>query len=343
MGEFPFKPRVVGWELTLKCNMNCIHCGSSAGHPRPNELTLEEGFDLIDQLVDLGAEILTLSGGEPLIHPHWDKYAKRLVEAGVKTYMITNGLLLEQNVEKILDTGMKRIGVSLDGTEKTHNFIRNHPNSFALAMRGIKKAKSMGLSVGAITHISKANIDEMEDMYEIFSSIPLDFWQIQITFKQGRMLQHDDFSLEPEQMLPIAEFVHRKQQSGGHMKVIPGDNLGYYCDPPIRTRPWKGCFAGRHLIGIDADGAVKGCLSLPREFVEGNIREEPLRQIWEDPNRFKYNRYFSLDMLEGYCKGCPKGDPCRGGCTVTAYSSTGSKFNNPYCVYRIQSREGNGQ
>lgn len=335
MSDFPFKPKVVGWELTLRCNMNCIHCGSSAGSARPDELSDEEALNLIDQLVELGTEVVTLSGGEPMTHPSWHIFAKKFVDAGVNTYMITNGLLLEQNVEKILSTGMKRLGVSLDGTEKTHNFIRNHPNSYKIAMKGIKKAKEAGISVGAITHISKANIDEMEDMYKDFLENKLDFWQIQITFRQGRMKEHEDFSLEPEQLVGIAEFVHEKQKEG-KMFVAPGDNLGYYCEPPIRDKPWKGCFAGRHLVGIDADGSVKGCLSLPREFVEGNIRQEPLKVIWEDTQRFKHNRYFSPDMLEGYCKGCPKAIPCRAGCTVTAYSATGSKFNNPYCLFRVQ-------
>jgi len=336
MSEFPFKPRVVGWELTLRCNMNSIHCGSCAGPPRPDELTEEEGLALIDGLIDMGTEVLTLSGGEPLIHPSWHVYAKKLIDGGVNTYMITNGLILEQSIPKMLDSGLRRIGISLDGTEKIHNFIRNHPDSFNIAIKGAKKAKEAGIKVGAVTHISKANFDEMEKMYEIFSAIPLDYWQIQITFKLGRMKENDRYSLDPEQLPAIAEFIHRKQQIEHGLKVVPGDNMGYYCSHSIRKHKWKGCFAGRHLMGIDADGSVKGCLSLPREFVEGNIRKEPLRKIWEDSERFKYNRYFSTDMLEGYCKDCPQGDPCRAGCVVTAYSATGNRFNNPYCVYRVE-------
>jgi len=145
--------------------MNCIHCGSSAGSARPDELTREEGFDLIDQLIDLGAEVVTLSGGEPMIHPHWQEYATRLVESGVRAYMITNGLLLEKNVQNIVDSGMRRIGISLDGTEKTHNHIRNHPDSFRIALRGARAAKEAGLSAGAITHVSKLNFSELEDIY----------------------------------------------------------------------------------------------------------------------------------------------------------------------------------
>lgn len=332
MSDFPFKPRVVGWELTLRCNMRCIHCGSSAGSPRPNELTEAEGLDLIDQMADLGTQVVTLSGGEPLTHPSWPVYARRLVDAGVSTFMITNGLVLEKNVSRMVDSGLKRIGISFDGVEKAHNFIRDHEESYATALRAARAAKKAGLAVGAITHVSKANFEDLEEMYRVFSDIGFEYWQVQITFKQGRMRENEDFSLEPARLEDVAAFVSAKRALKG-LRVVPGDNLGYYCDPPIRDKPWKGCFAGRHLMGIDADGAVKGCLSLPRELVEGNIREEPLRKIWEDPERFRYNRYFSEDMLKGHCAGCDMARKCRGGCTVTAFSATGERFDNPYCVY----------
>jgi len=339
MTGFPFKPRVVVWELTLRCNMQCIHCGSSAGKPRPGELSEAEGFSLIDQLKDLGAEIVTLSGGEPLTHPSWPKYAERLVKAGVTTYIITNGLLLEKNLSAVVGSGIKRIGISFDGAEKTHDFIRNRQGSFAAARKAAGKAKEAGLSVGAVTHVSRANSQDLEDMYRVFMEIPLDYWQLQITFAQGRMKEHDDLSLALEGLPALVRFVQEKQALKG-LDVVAGDNLGYYCAPDIR-KPWKGCFAGRHLMGVDADGSIKGCLSLPREFVEGNIRKEPLRAIWEDPQRFKYNRYFSPDMLKGHCAGCPKAEPCRGGCTVTAYSATGDRFDNPYCIFGL-SRRGSG-
>jgi len=341
MTEFPFKPRVVGWELTLRCNMRCLHCGSIAGEPRPDELTVEEGFSLIDQLIELGTEVVTLSGGEPMTHPAWDQYARRLVDAGVRTYMITNGLILEQNVDRLVTAGMRRLGISIDGTEKTHNMIRNHPDSFGRAMAGARKAQEAGIQIGAITHISGANIGEMEDMYRLLQDAGFKFWQIQLAFSEGRMKEHDDYALDPQQIPEIVRFVHECQQRGGNLKVVAGDNLGYFEEPSIREKPWKGCFAGRHVMGIDADGTVKGCLSLRREnFAEGNIRNESLRQIWEDPQRFRFNRYFSPDMLSGHCSSCPHAIPCRAGCVVTAFASTGNRFDNPYCAFRVQSGKG---
>lgn len=335
MSDFPFKPRVVGWELTLRCNMRCLHCGSSAGQPRSNELTVEEGFSLIDQLIELGTEVLTLSGGEPMTHPAWDQYAKRLIDGGVRTYMISNGLLLERNIGRLSACGIKRLGVSIDGCEEMHDHIRNYPGCFKQAMHGIAAAHEAGIKVGAVTHISGANKHLLEDMYKVMLDNRLDFWQIQIAFKQGRMKEHPQYELMPSDLPAIADFVARCQKEG-KLPVVPGDNFGYYEEPAMRAKPWKGCFAGRHLLGIDADGSVKGCLSMSRDFVEGNIRTEPLRKIWEDPNRFRYNRYFDVNMLKGHCRGCPHAIPCRAGCTACAVSYSGERFDNPYCLFRVQ-------
>ncbi len=339
MAEFPFKPRVVVWELTLRCNMRCIHCGSTAGQPRPDELSVEEGFNLIDQLVDLGMEVITLSGGEPLTHPAWDQYAKRLVEAGVHTYIITNGLLLEQNIDRIVASGVKRLGISFDGTEPVHDKIRNHPGCFKKAIAGAHKAMEAGLKMGAVTHVSGANIGELQGMYDILHREGFKFWQIQTVFHQGRMKEHPEFWLDPQELPKVVQFVAECQKKG-EIDVIPGDNLGYYSIPSIRKRPWKGCNAGRHLLGVEANGNIKGCLSLPSEFVEGNIRKEPLRQIWEDPERFRLNRYFDKSMLKGHCRNCPHAIPCRAGCWVTAYSASGDRFDNPVCAFRVQSGKG---
>jgi MoaA/NifB/PqqE/SkfB family radical SAM enzyme len=175
MTGFPFKPRVVGWELTLRCNMRCVHCGSSAGAPRPDELSEAEGFGLIDGLVELGTEVLTLSGGEPLLHPSWHRYARRLVDAKVATYMITNGLLLEENIPKVLDSGLRRIGLSIDGMEAAHDLIRNQPGSFKAVLRAAEAAKKAGLSVGAVTHVSRANAKDLSEMYRKFTDAGLDY------------------------------------------------------------------------------------------------------------------------------------------------------------------------
>ncbi|MDQ7824689.1 MAG: radical SAM protein [Candidatus Eremiobacteraeota bacterium] len=333
--SFPFKPKIVGWELTKRCNFQCLHCGTPAGAPRENELTLEESLKLIDDLAGLGCEVLTLSGGEPLMHPHWDKFAHRLREKGIDPYMITNGYYLEENIEKILATPLRRIGLSIDGTAEIHDHIRQHPGSYERALRGARRAKEKGIAVGVVTHVSRYNFDALDEMERVFRGVPMDFWQIQVTFLSGRMKEHGESVLEPSELPRVAAFVE-KARIGRDMLVCAGDNLGYYSCRDIVDKPWKGCHAGRWVLGIESDGTLKGCLSLPGEFREGNIRTRPLGELWEDRSLFKLNRYFNPDDLAGYCSECDKKLDCRGGCKVTAFSSTGNAFDNPYCLYRVE-------
>ena len=66
-----YYPRFCVWELTLACDMRCLHCGSFAGARRPDELTFEEMLQVAEQLIRLGCEKVTLGGGEPTLHPRW--------------------------------------------------------------------------------------------------------------------------------------------------------------------------------------------------------------------------------------------------------------------------------
>jgi radical SAM protein with 4Fe4S-binding SPASM domain len=140
-------------------------------------------------------------------------------------------------------------------------------------------------------------------------------------------------------------------------KVYPGHDVGYYGEPEegLRTHApklpfWTGCSAGCSVIGIESNGNIKGCLSLPsamngtERFIEGNIRETPLAEIWSRKNAFRYNRQFTVEDLGGYCRQCEYAEVCRGGCTWTTFAERGAVRDNPYCYWRQlkekESREG---
>ncbi len=332
---FPFIPKIGGWELTRRCNYRCLHCGTSCGAPREDEMTLDQAYAVIDDLAELGCEILTLSGGEPLMHPHWDKFAIRLNERGITPYMITNGYYIKDNIERILNAPLRRIGLSIDGTEKIHNHIRQTPNAYQIAMESARLLHENGIEVGAVSHASRFNLEVLEDMYREFLDVPFNFWQVQVTFSSGRMKEHQEAVLKPEELPIVAKFVADKRKEG-KMMVCAGDNLGYYSHFNISDSEWKGCHAGRWVIGIEADGHIKGCLSLPEDFREDNVKNRPLREIWRDRNLFKLNRYFNPGDMTGSCAGCDKAVQCRGGCKVTAFCSSGSIYDNPYCLYRVE-------
>jgi radical SAM protein with 4Fe4S-binding SPASM domain len=99
---------------------------------------------------------------------------------------------------------------------------------------------------------------------------------------------------------------------------------------------WKGCQAGITTIGIQSDGGVKGCLSLPNNFVEENIRKRGLIDIWNDNIFTSYNRHFKKENLKNKCKECKYGESCKGGCNTMSIALTNEMHCNPYCLYMLE-------
>jgi radical SAM protein with 4Fe4S-binding SPASM domain len=99
---------------------------------------------------------------------------------------------------------------------------------------------------------------------------------------------------------------------------------------------WGGCKAGINVIGIESDGVVKGCPSLPTTpYAGGNVRALSLEQIWEHAEAIRFTRDREIDELWGFCKTCYYADICRGGCSWTAHSTLGRRGNNPFCHHRV--------
>ena len=342
------KPRFCVWEVTLNCNMRCLHCGSYAGASRVNELSLEEAFSVADQLADLGCERLTLSGGELLLRADWDKIAERLIMRGIRVGIISNGFFMDRNMGKI--TRLRRlelVAMSIDGLRDTHDRFRRVEGSYDRVIAAFKELKRLNIPVAAVTSISQWNLRELEGLYEVLAPIGVYAWQLQPLFGGGRMREHPELMPGPEDLETIARFIISKKKAG-RMLVYPADGVGYFTelDAPMRGYLWQGCQAGLQVIGIEANGNVKGCLSLNPEalednpFVEGNVRKQTLREIWEDPTKFQYNRRFDYRKLRGFCKTCPHVKQCRCGCSAQAYFATGTIYDSPYCMYAARCNPG---
>jgi radical SAM protein with 4Fe4S-binding SPASM domain len=92
------------------------------------------------------------------------------------------------------------------------------------------------------------------------------------------------------------------------------------------------------VLGIQSDGGVKGCLALSDDFIDDNIRNRSIIDIWNDPNSFAYNRQFTKEELGDQCKSCKYGMSCKGGCSTRSHSLTGMLHNDTRCLYRIEQK-----
>lgn len=337
-----YYPRQAVWEMTLRCNMNCMHCGSRAGKARQDELTLEECKDIAKQLIDMGLEQITLIGGEIFTLDFWHIIARQFVDNGVSTNIITNAYLLgDKQLEQIEKSGIKMVAVSIDGTEKTHNLIRGKKDSFERAIKALDILKEKGYQTSVVTTVMKLNIDQLEELYKIFKDHKVDAWQIQLATPMGNA-SDNDLLVEPERVKDIIDFIVDKRNESD-MVIFPGDDIGYYNEKEEELRGYpgesfifNGCGAGLFVVGIDSVGNVKGCESLyDDKFIEGNLRKESLEEIWNKEGAFSYNRDFTPDKLTGKCKNCEMGKYCAGGCRQMCYFTSGEYYNNMYCARNI--------
>lgn len=336
-----YYPKFAVWELTLACNMKCLHCGSYAGSSRVNELTLDEALFVADQLADIGCERITLSGGELLLRKDWDRIAERLLTRGVKVGLISNGFFMKENIKKIKRLpALDMVAMSLDGTRETHDAFRRVEGSFSRVTEAFQALRDLGMPTAAVTSISKWSLNELDRIHDILASLGIHAWQLQLIFGGGRMREHRELMPEPNDIEKIASFIGARKKDSP-IALHPADGIGYYTEleDQIRSTQWRGCQAGISVLGIEANGNIKGCLSLypeavhDNQFVEGNIRAETLREIWEDPERFAYNRRFDYRRARGVCRSCPHLKECRCGCTAQAFFDRGTIYENHYCMY----------
>jgi len=321
--------------------MRCIHCGTAAGKQRADELTHDEAIALIDELAELGTESITISGGEPLLRKDWRDLALRMRERGVKPYMITNGFAVTPEiVQDMKQIGFTNIGVSLDGTEPTHNYIRANEKSFKRAVEAMGMMRDAGVRFCAITQVSNINLDELDEIRKILTDVSCPAWRIQMTTPTGRMPREMVLSLDKYPVL-VDKILEYQKKEGIHIDI--GENVGYFgCKGTelMGGQAYFGCYAGTRVAGIESNGDIKGCLSMPEEFVEGNIRDGGFARVWNNPDGFAYNRKFTRETADGACRECDFLPLCRGGCATTSWAATKSRANNPYCIYQIEKSQG---
>ncbi len=332
---FPFN---IGWELTLACNLRCNHCASAAGLPRHDELTTKEALKICDQFPALLVQDVNFTGGEPLLRPDWKEIAIYLKDLGISTNIITNGLALEsKTVSQIKSVGISNVGISLDGLEKTHDNIRGRKGSFKHVLRSIEILQREGIHIMVITTVNKLNISELPAILHLLQSIGIRDWRVQPLIPTGRANNFKELEMDDLGILELGRFIQNwapKSEKEG-TRIICSDGLEYIGGTSDSERPWRGCPAGWVTCGITSDGKVKGCLSLPDELVEGDLRKNDLWSIWFHPDSFAYTRRFSYGQLGSNCSSCSKAVECLGGCSSNSYTASGKFHNDPYCFYKI--------
>lgn len=354
------KPLYAVWELTMKCDQPCEHCGSRAGAARASELSTEELFRVADELERLGTRELALIGGEAYLRPDLPKIVEYLSKKGMRVSMQTGGRAFHKERAKMLkDAGMYGIGVSVDGPMRIHDKLRGNLGSYNAAMKALDNAREVGMVVTSNAQINQLNYKHLWELAEALWKKDVIAWQVAFTVPMGRAADRPEWIIEPYMVPEVVdtlaaiqlEGVKRWKGTGEIFNIFIGNNIGYYGphETTLRSRPggkesfWQGCKAGTYVVGIESDGTVKGCPSLPTApYAGGNVRDMPLEQIWTESDKIRFTRDRTTDEMWGFCKTCYYADECRAGCSWTAHCTLGKRGNMPFCYHRAKTLEKQG-
>jgi len=348
---------LVAWELTRSCNLFCAHCrGSATPDSYPDELTTEECFRLVDQILEVGRPIIILTGGEPLARSDVMEIARYAVNKGLRVVMGTNGTLITEEIaSKLKAVPVSRLGISLDFpvAELQDNF-RGQAGAFVAMMKGIANARRAGIEIQINSTITRLNVDYLDDLLTIALDVGAVAFHPFMLVPTGRGKGLESVELSPERYEQTLHWIYDKQvELGDKIFFKPTDAPHYLRVVKQRQKQdqrakakvatghnpaniiTRGCLAGTGFCFVSYLGKVKGCGYLDVEA--GDIRKESFAQVWANSPLFHQLR--DLSNLKGKCGICEYKGIC-GGCRARAYEATGDYLEaEPYCVYEPVARQ----
>jgi heme b synthase len=361
--ETTYVPRLLFWETTAGCNLECIHCRrlDVSKQLMQNDMTTQEAFDFVDDLAGFAKPILVLSGGEPLFRPDIFAIARHAQSRGLTVALATNGTLINETVARaIVDAGIQRVAISIDGAdETTHDNFRKQAGSLAAAMNGFRNLKCLGMSMQINCTVTKHNVHQVETLYRQAIEMGADALHLFMLVPVGCGVQIAESSMLPaEKYEEVLNWMYDKSKLGElHMKATcaphyfrvmkqrgveerraghPGHAAGHSTATHRGTHPQgmaamtKGCLAGSAICFVSHTGEVFPCGYLP--VSAGNVKRQRFGEIWERSEVFGHLR--NDDELGGKCGLCEFKRVCMG-CRARAYYDTHGDYmaEEPYCIY----------
>lgn len=344
-----FEPKWIAWEITRMCNLNCVHCRSSSGmeverHP---DFSVEEAFRVINDISSYGKPVIVLSGGEPLLRKDVFDIAKHGTDKGLRMCLATNGLLVTDKVcEKIKESGIKIVSLSLDGASKDiHDNFRKQEGAFFGTINAAGLFKKHGIEFIINSSFTKRNREEIPKIYSLAKKLGATAWYMFMIVPTGRGEEIMSELISKEDYENILQWHYGMESGEKEMLVRPTCAPHYYRivlqkskegDKKFERRTLKfstggakGCIAGQVISFIDVNGNVLPCSYFPMSA--GNIKERSFKEIWEDSELFKNLRDFK--KYKGSCGSCEYIGVC-GGCRARAYAISGDYLDEePFCMH----------
>jgi radical SAM protein with 4Fe4S-binding SPASM domain len=336
-------PSIAVWELTLRCDLGCRHCGSRAGGARDAELSTAQALGVVEQLADLGLKEVTLIGGEFYLRGDWHEIAAAISAKDMLCSIVTGARQLsDERIAQAAAAGVGKISLSIDGLESTHDALRGSHGSWQAAVSAAHRIAAAGIDLSVNTQCNRLSMPELPAIADLLRDVGARSWMPILTAPMGRAADRPSLMLQPYHLLylfPLLAAIKRDKLDPYGIALFPGNNIGYFGPLAETLRygsdqgyTWGGCGAGVSSLGIEADGSVKGCPSLPSApYIKGNVVEDGVESVWR---RLLAERDARPVQLWGFCASCPYAERCRAGCTWTSHVLFGRPGNTPFCHSR---------
>ena len=332
----PRKPVVV-WNITRRCNLRCVQCysDSSAQH-YPGELTLQQSIDVIDDLADYQVPAVLLSGGEPMLHPHFFDLAGYAVARGLRVTVSTNGTRIDSHAaERLKDLGVAYVGISLAGIGEDHDKFRGRAGTFQKAVDAFRHCRGAGQKAGLRLTLTRQMAGHLPEILRFIEQedIPRICFSHLVSSGRGADLGLLPPSETRMALRMIGDAVLRWNREENHREVHtvaqPADGAFFWLtmrrkNPKRAEEIWRllsGKGGGRQASGprvssIDSQGIVHSD-QFCQGHTLGNVKERPFSEIWSAAQNDD-----RLPRLRGRCADCRFKEVCCGG--VRAFQKYGT-------------------
>ncbi len=343
MKSFDEAPFLVIWEVTQACDLACVHCRASAQPARhPEELSTQEGFDLLARIKDFGDPLMVFTGGDPLKRPDLFELVERSVALGLRTTVTPSAtpLLTDEAVERLQRAGISRMAVSLDGHDAaSHDGFRRVEGSFARTLRALRYARAIGLETQVNTTVTRHNVADLGRIAALVEECGAKLWSVFFLVVTGRAMESLDLTApEYEQVfetlydisrrapfdIKTTEAQHYRRYVAQRRKA--GDAVGAVASTIQRQ---AGINDGKGFVFISHTGEVFPSGFLP--VAAGNVRQHLLGDVYRGAELFRVLR--RSENLGGKCGVCEYRNLC-GGSRSRAFALTGDYLaEDPRCIY----------
>ena len=308
--------RTLFWECTLRCNLNCRHCGSDCrAEATVPDMPLEDFLRVVDEQITPHVNphkvMVVISGGEVLVRKDLERAGLELYRRGYPWGIVTNALALTpERFESLLRAGLHSISVSFDGFEEQHNYIRRNPHSYQRALDALRMIAADGtVAYDAVTCVTGALVPRLNEMKELLIANGIKHWRIFTIFPVGRAADDPTLRLTDEQFREVMEFIRRTRREGRIDLTYACEGfLGGY-ETEVRDSFYY-CSAGVTTASIRVDGAISGCTSIRSNFDQGNIYRDNFWEVWS--SRYEPFRDRSWARRDE-CADCRMFRYCQGG------------------------------